>query len=145
MADHAARAASSEVLRTFGLILPRAQVSRSVRSYRGMRPPFRKAGPPPTVAYLASVLGALACAAGECHETVATLSGAAEAVRGEVGSAGYAFYEPDVALARHAVEHARSVLGEAAFEVAYDLGRGFTMPEAVAFARSQLTATGMMT
>jgi hypothetical protein len=48
---------SSEVERTRGLSLLRAQSSRPSSGYRGVLPAFRNAGPPPMTASFASVFG----------------------------------------------------------------------------------------
>ncbi|MGW4892786.1 ATP-binding protein [Kitasatospora sp. NPDC004240] len=65
---------------------------------------------------------------------VATLLGAARALRESVGFGVYAYYRPDEALRKAAAARARDALGEDAFADALDGGRALTLTGAVAYA-----------
>jgi hypothetical protein len=62
------------------------------------------------------------------------LIGAAEGSLREVGAPVYNFYRPDPSVGELAVDEARAVLGDAAFEEARERGRMMTFEQAVAYA-----------
>jgi predicted ATPase/DNA-binding XRE family transcriptional regulator len=64
----------------------------------------------------------------------AVLIGAAEGSLREVGAPVYNFYRPDPSVGELAVDEARAVLGDAAFEEARERGRMMTFEQAVAYA-----------
>ena len=85
---------------------------------------------------LAGVLTALACASVQSPRTAATLLGSADTIRITAGTAGYGFYRPDAVLASETAEITKRVLGESAYQKAYQAGQHFTMTQAVEFASS---------
>jgi hypothetical protein len=62
------------------------------------------------------------------------LIGAAEGSLREVGARVYNFYRPDSSVGERAVDQARAVLGDAAFEEARERGRMMTFEQAVKYA-----------
>jgi predicted ATPase len=87
-------------------------------------------------AYLAHLLEALAAvtAFGREAERSALLLGAAEALLEEVGARVHNYYASDPSLRERAVEEARAVLGEAAFNEAWVHGRDMGFEQAVEYA-----------
>jgi hypothetical protein len=87
------------------------------------------------VAYCLKGLGMVAGT--RCQmERCARLFGVAEGLLKAVGSPVYNYYEPDPHLYEHTVSAARSRLGEAAFEEAWDRGRAMSFEQAVVYALS---------
>ena len=84
------------------------------------------------LAYFLDALAVVESVSG-AHQRVAVLVGAAQGFREIVGSV-YAYYVPDEALREAAEKAAREALGEDAYDDAVDVGRGFDLPAAVAFA-----------
>jgi non-specific serine/threonine protein kinase len=69
-------------------------------------------------------------------ERCARLFGVAQGLLEAVGSPVYNYYEPDPSLYKRTLSTARSRLGEAAFEEAWDRGRAMTFEQAIAYALS---------
>ncbi|MFE7245135.1 ATP-binding protein [Streptomyces sp. NPDC057580] len=88
------------------------------------------------LANLAYFLDALAVveAAAERPVRVATLLGAAQALRETVGYDVYGYYRPDEALRKQAADLARAALGTDGYDDGVDAGRSMDPEQAVAFA-----------
>ena len=87
------------------------------------------------LAYFLEGLAVVIGMAGKARRS-ATLSGAAERLLGEAGAPVYNYYVPDPSLQEGALDTARTLLGEAAFEEMRERGRGMDFEQAVAFALS---------
>ncbi|GAB2990397.1 hypothetical protein GCM10023080_065240 [Streptomyces pseudoechinosporeus] len=85
------------------------------------------------LAYFLEALAVVEDAAGDTVR-VATLLGAAQALRESVGSQVYGYYQPDESLRADAESHARTVLGAQAYDDAVAVGRSFGLAETVAYA-----------
>ena len=93
------------------------------------------------LSYVLDALAAVEAATGG-QQRVATLLGAAEALREVVRSAVYPWYGPDVALRQRTAEAARSRLGDDAYRRAFDAGHSLTLEGAAEFARRQVPVSG---
>jgi tetratricopeptide (TPR) repeat protein len=87
------------------------------------------------VAYCLKGLGMVAGARYQV-ERCARLFGTAEGLLEAVGSPVYNYYEPDPRLYKRTLSTARSRLGEAAFQEAWERGRAMTFEQAIAYALS---------
>jgi predicted ATPase/DNA-binding XRE family transcriptional regulator len=93
------------------------------------------------LSYLLDALAAVELATGG-RERVATLLGAAEALRTPARAAVYRWYGPDMELRQETADNVSERLGEAGYQRALDAGRSLTLEGAVEFARRQVPAGG---
>jgi hypothetical protein len=89
---------------------------------------------------LSYILDALAAAelAVDGRERVATLLGAAEALRESVGSTVYSWYAPDLELRERNADQLRRRLSDAAYDRAFGAGHALTLDGAVELARREI-------
>jgi hypothetical protein len=85
------------------------------------------------LAHFLSALAAVEAFRGEMERS-AVLIGAAEDLLREFGAPVYNFYNPDSSVGERAVDEARTVLGNSAFEEARERGRMMTFEQAVEYA-----------
>ncbi len=96
-------------------------------------PSAKRWGDRANLAHFLKALSAVEAFRGEA-ERCALLLGAAEALLEEVGARVHNYYAPDPSLRERAVEEARAVLGEAAFNEAWVHGRDMGFEQAVGYA-----------
>jgi hypothetical protein len=92
------------------------------------------------LSYVLDALAVLEFATGG-RQRVVTLLGAAEALREAVSSAVYRWYAPDVELRHRTAAAARELLGDEAYQRAFDAGLSLTLDGAVELARREVPTT----